>query len=80
VGEGHRVQLGFDGERAELIVRELSKEERASGTTDQVVVRVDDVDVVLDAARANGADASDTASDQPYGERQAGFVDPFGHR
>ena len=80
VGEGHRVQLGFDGERAELIVRELRDEERASDTTDQVMVRVDDVGCVLDVARSNGAEAGDTAHDQPYGERQAGFVDPFGHK
>jgi uncharacterized glyoxalase superfamily protein PhnB len=80
VGAGHRVQLGFDGERAELIVRELGDEEHASDTTDQVMVRVDDVVGVLDVARSNGADASDTAHDQPYGERQAGFVDPFGHK
>jgi uncharacterized glyoxalase superfamily protein PhnB len=43
------------------------------------MVRVDDVAGVLETARSNGADASDTARDQPYGERQAGFVDPFGH-
>jgi PhnB protein len=79
VGEGHRVQLGFDGERAELIVRELGDDQRASETTDQVMVRVDDVGAVLKAARSNGADASDTAHDYPYGERQARFVDPFGH-
>lgn len=80
VGKGHRVQLGFDGERAELIVRELGVDERASDPSGQVMVRVDDVDRVLEAARLSGADAGDAARDQPYGERQAGFVDPFGHR
>lgn len=80
VGAGHRVQLGVDGERAELIVRERGGGERAAESTDQVMVRVDDVDGVLEAARANGADACEDASDRPYGERQAGFVDPFGHR
>ncbi len=45
------------------------------------MVRVDDVRGVLEIARSsNGADASDTAHDRPYGERQAAFVDPFGHR
>ena len=80
IGEGHRVQLGFDGERAELIVRELGDDERTSGTCGQVMIRVDDVDSVLEIARRAGADAADTADSQPYGERQAGFVDPFGHR
>jgi PhnB protein len=80
VGEGHRVQLGFDGERAELVVRELTDGEPTPDSTDQMMLRVDDVDGVLEAARCNGADAGDGARDQPYGERQAGFVDPFAHR
>src|ERR1700710_444172 len=79
VGEAHRVQLGVDGERAELIVRELHDNERVSGTSHQVMFRVDDVNAMLDAARAGGADAAAAASDWPYGERQAGMVDPFGH-
>lgn len=80
VGEAHRVQLGVDGERAEVIVRELQDEEPVSGTTHQVMFRVDDVDGVLEVARAGGADADAAARDWPYGERQAGLVDPFGHR
>lgn len=80
VGAGHRVQLGFDGERAELIVRELGDEERIAERTDQVMVRVADANGVLEAARSHGADASVTAHDWPYGEWQASFVDPFGHR
>ncbi|WP_375488971.1 VOC family protein [uncultured Jatrophihabitans sp.] len=79
VGAGHRVQLGFDGERAELIVREFRDGEHASDSTDQVMIRVDDVDGVLEAARSHGADTADAARTFPYGERQAGFVDPFGH-
>ena len=79
IGEGHRAQLGVDGERAEVIVRELRSGEPVSGTTHQVMFRVDDVDTVLDAARTAGADADETSRDWEYGERQAGFVDPFGH-
>ena len=79
VGEAHRVQLGVDGERAELILREARTDERASGTTHQVMFRVDDVDSVLQAARSAGAQADETSHDWEYGERQAGFVDPFGH-
>ena len=80
VGAAHRVQLGVDGERAEVIVRELKDGERVSGTTYQVMLRVDDVDTVLRAAAAAGADADAAARDMPYGERQGGFTDPFGHR
>lgn len=79
VGEAHRVQLGVDGERAELIVREARTDDRESGTTHQVMFRVDDVDSVLEAARSAGAQADETSRDWEYGERQAGFVDPFGH-
>jgi uncharacterized glyoxalase superfamily protein PhnB len=78
VGEAHRVQLGIDGERAELIVREQRTDERGSAAL-QVMFRVDDVDLVLEAARSAGADAETTSHDWEYGERQAGFIDPFGH-
>jgi uncharacterized glyoxalase superfamily protein PhnB len=77
VGEGYRVQHGFDGERAELIVSELGDDERASETPDQVMDRVDDVGAVLEAARSNDPSASNNAHDHPYKERQAYFVDPF---
>ncbi|WP_425474859.1 VOC family protein [Nocardioides cheoyonin] len=45
----------------------------------QVMMRVDDVRAVLDAARRAGADAGAEPHDYEYGERQAAFVDPFGH-
>lgn len=78
IGEGHRAQLGVDGERAEVVVRELRSDEPVAGTAHQVMLRVDDVDTVLEAARTAGAAADETSRDQEYGERQAGFVDPFG--
>jgi uncharacterized glyoxalase superfamily protein PhnB len=80
VGEGHRVQLGVDGERAEMIVREHHPDEQAANASDQVMFRVDDVDVVLERARAAGAEAAQSSRDWEYGERQAGFIDPFGHQ
>ena len=80
VGEAHRVQLGVDGERAEVIVRELRDDERVAGAAHEVMFRVDHVDAVLKAARAAGAEADDTGSDMPYGERQGSLVDPFGHK
>ncbi len=80
VGEAHRVQLGVDGERAEVIVRELKDGEQVTGTTSQTMLRVEDVDSVLTAARAAGAEVDGTARDFAYGERQGGVVDPFGHR
>ena len=55
------MQLGIDGERAELIVRELRDDEQTPGATCEVMFRVADVDVVLEAARVGGADADDGA-------------------
>ena len=78
IGEGHRAQLGRDGERAEMIVREYRTGGRPSPTSQEVMFRVDDVDTVLEAARQAGADAG-ASHDWEYGERQASFVDPFGH-
>ncbi len=34
---------------------------------------------VLAAVRSAGADADDSSTDWEYGERQAEFIDPFGH-
>lgn len=79
IGEGHRAQLGVDGERAELIVREYRDGEARASAGHQVMVRVDDLRAVLDAARRLGADAEASPHDFGYGERQAAFVDPFGH-
>jgi uncharacterized glyoxalase superfamily protein PhnB len=82
IGEGHRAQLGFAGERAELIVSEVRPDGRRlpqEGRSHQVMLRVPDVDAVLAAAREAGADADDRSTDWEYGERQAGLVDPFGH-
>lgn len=80
VGEAHRAQLGIDGERAELIVRELRDDEQVVDAPREVMFRVDDVDTVLGSARAAGADADVAAQDMPYGERQGGLVDPFGYK
>jgi uncharacterized glyoxalase superfamily protein PhnB len=79
IGEGHRAQLGVDGERAELIVREYRDGEARVPGGHQVMVRVDDVRAILEAARRAGADAEESPHDHAYGERQASFVDPFGH-
>ena len=80
IGEAHRAQLGVDGERAEMIVREYKNGEARVSGGHEVMVRVGDVRATLDAARRAGADAHEAPHDHKYGERQAGFVDPFGHR
>lgn len=76
IGESHRAQLGFPGERSELVVAEARE---ISGEA-EVMMKVDDVGAVLGAARAAGASDVSSPHDWEYGERQAGFVDPFGQR
>lgn len=75
VGEAHRVQLGIDGERAEVIAREVRDGERVAGTGAEIMVRVD-VDAVLKAVGAAGANCltlsgicrtgSDRAASSPH--------------
>jgi uncharacterized glyoxalase superfamily protein PhnB len=79
IGAGHRAQLGVDGERAEVVVREYREDEPRAPAGHQVMMRVEDVQAVLDAARRAGADAEASPHDHQYGERQATFADPFGH-
>lgn len=50
------------------------------GTAVSLVVSVPDVDGVWARAVAAGADGTRPPADQPYGDRSATFVDPFGHR
>lgn len=40
---------------------------------------VPDVDAAYERALAEGAGAERPPADQSYGERSAGFIDPFGH-
>ena len=80
IGESHRAQLGVDGERAELVVREHHDGEARVSGSQQVMVRVEDLRATLEAARHAGAEGDKGPHDHQYGERQASFVDPFGHR
>ena len=74
IGESHRAQLGVPGQRAELVVAE----EREDSGRVEVMIRVEDVDAVLTSARAAGASDVSPSRDWEYGERQGGFIDPFG--
>jgi PhnB protein len=74
IGQSHRAQLGVPGVQAELVVAE-SRED--SGKI-EVMIKVEDVDAVLAAALAAGANEAVGPHDWEYGERQASFVDPFG--
>ena len=83
IGEGHRAQLGLPGgAAAELVVaevrpgRRLPEHERSH----QVMLKVEDVSALVEAAVARGAQLVDPVHDWEYGERQAAIDDPFGHQ
>ncbi len=83
IGDGHRAQLGLPGgAAAELIVAEVRPGRRlpTADRSHQVLLKVEDVATTLAHATANGATVADELRDHPYGERQAGLTDPFGHQ
>lgn len=49
-------------------------------STQSLYVYVDDVDAHCRRARAAGAEIIEEPSDQPYGDRRYGAMDPEGHR
>lgn len=83
IGEGHRSQLGLpDGPPAELVVAEVRPGRRTpqGETSHQVMLKVADVESVVEAAVARKARLVDPLHDWEYGERQAIVEDPFGHQ
>ena len=83
IGEGHRAQLGLPGgPAAELVVAEVRPGRRLPdhGRSHQVMLKVEDVNAVVEAAVARGAVVADPVHDWEYGERQAAIDDPFGHQ
>ena len=83
IGDAHRSQLGFpEGPPAELVVSEVRPGRRppAGGRSHQVMLKVADVDRVIETALAREARLVDPPHDWEYGERQATIDDPFGHQ
>ena len=83
IGEGHRSQLGLPGgQAAELVVAEVRPGRRTPQQehSHQVMLKVEDVAHVVEAAVARGATLVDPVHDWEYGERQAAIDDPFGHQ
>ena len=83
IGEGHRSQLGLPGgQAAELVVAEVRPGRRTpqQERSHQVMLKVEDVTHVVEAAVARGATLVDPVNDWEYGERQAAIDDPFGHQ
>ena len=81
IGPNHRAQLMFGA--GSLIVADATKDRRAPSpevTTVSIMLRVVDAAAVLERAVAHGAEVVHPIEDHVYGERQATFVDPAGHR
>ncbi len=81
IGPDHRAQLSFG--QGSLIVADATRERVAptSGeVTQSVMLRVDDVAMVCERVRENGATVVEEPKDFEYGERQCAFVDLGGHR
>jgi PhnB protein len=71
LGDG-RIYLGDPGDDYR------NPKELGSATVD-IYVLVDDVDAHFERAKAAGAEIRDEPTDQEYGERRYGAVDPEGH-
>lgn len=82
-GSYHVAELSIDGaifhihETSER-VRLMSPEE-CNGSTTMIGLFVDDVDAVMNKAKAAGAIEVTPAQDYDYGYRQGEIRDPFGH-
>jgi PhnB protein len=83
IGEAHRAQLGLQhGPPAELVVAEVRPGRRTPehGRSHQIMLKVEDLAIVVETAVARKAVLVDPPHDWEYGERQATIDDPFGHQ
>jgi uncharacterized glyoxalase superfamily protein PhnB len=81
IGQSHRAQLSIGADGA-VIVAERGDEEPARGdaATHLIRVRVEDVGVQFERARAHGAHVLEPPTDRVYGERDCTVEDVAGHR
>ncbi|HEV7204936.1 MAG TPA: VOC family protein [Jatrophihabitans sp.] len=80
IGVDHRAQLSVGD--AAVIVADAGGDRRppeAHAVTQSVIVRVADVRAQRDRAAGQGAEIVMEPTDFPYGERQCGVRDPWGH-
>ena len=82
IGEAHRSQMRV-GEDGAIIVADVHGDRTAPTAGVEVAavkVRVEDVDAVLERARAHGARVLMEPQEYPYGERECAIEDLAGHR
>ena len=82
IGDAHRSQLAFGTDGA-IVVADVRRDKVApSGgvVTQEIKLRVDDVDAALARALEAGAQVREEPKTYKYGERSCLVEDPFGHR
>ncbi|HSS80166.1 MAG TPA: VOC family protein [Gaiellaceae bacterium] len=82
IGDAHRSQLAFGGDGS-IVVADVRRDKVApSGgvVTQEIKLRVDDVDAALARAVEAGAKVLEQPNTWEYGERSCLVEDPFGHR
>lgn len=82
IGEDHRAQLRVGADGA-VIVADVGGDRQppqAGPAAHLLKVRVEDVDVAFERARAAGALVLEAPVDRVYGERECTLEDPAGHR
>jgi uncharacterized glyoxalase superfamily protein PhnB len=82
IGDAHRSQLAFGTDGA-LVVADVRRDKVApSGgvVTQEIKLRVGDVDAALARAVEAGAQVLEEPTTYEYGERSCLVEDPFGHR
>jgi uncharacterized glyoxalase superfamily protein PhnB len=82
IGDAHRSQLAFGTDGA-VVVADVRRDKVApSGgvVTQEIKLRVDDVDAALARALEAGAQVREEPKTYEYGERSCLVEDPFGHR
>ena len=82
IGDAHRSQLAFGTDGA-VVVADVRRDKVApSGgvVTQEIKLRVDDVDAALARALEAGALVHEEPKTYEYGERSCLVEDPFGHR
>jgi|1185.fasta_scaffold423236_2 uncharacterized glyoxalase superfamily protein PhnB len=81
IGEAHRSQMTYrDGALIVADVRRAQVPPQPGQVNQLVLLRVEDVDAVVERARAAGATVVEEPHTWEYGERQATIDDPTGHR
>ena len=82
IGESHRAQMSIGGDGAMIVAdaggaRQVPRE---GIVTHEMKVRVDNVGVWYERARAHGARVLEPPTDREYGERECTVEDLAGHR